>query len=85
MVKHKIIKCDVRDCYDEATRWIETKELSGDFDMKGKHTFYICEEHQTTLSPEDDVIKFLNPETGRIRTVEVAVYSCDENCQVCND
>ena len=82
--KHKAIKCNVKGCKAEAVRWFATKELSGDFDMKHKDTFYLCDNHQSQLSPEDDTIQFLNPETGKIRYIELAVYSCDEDCKTCN-
>ncbi len=85
MTKHIKIKCDVKGCKEEAVRWISTDELSGDFDMKGKRTFYLCDEHKDKLSPEDDYINFLNPETGKIRSIEMGIYSCSEDCRVCND
>ncbi len=83
-VKHNAIKCEVKGCKDEATRWFSTDELSGDFDMKLHDTFYLCDYHAGIMSAEDDAIPFLNPETGKLRFVELAVYSCNENCGVCN-
>lgn len=83
-MKHKSIKCNIKGCKEEATRWFGTNTLSGDFNMKGVHTFYLCDNHNGYLSPEDDCIKFLNPETGKIRTIETAVYSCSEDCKNCN-
>lgn len=83
--KHIAFNCNVKGCKQEAEYWIDTKDLSGDFDLKN-HTFYLCLEHATSLSMADECeyISFLNPETGKIREVEVAVYSCSENCKVCN-
>lgn len=68
----------------EANRWIETKNLSGDFDVKSD-TFYFCPIHAFALSRMDDTIVFLNPETGIIREIELAVYSCSDACEVCNE
>lgn len=85
-MKHKKIKCNVRGCKEESKYWINTDKLSGDFDMKARRTFYLCENHATDLSQgeEMDYIKFLNPETGRIREIELGVYSCNDECGVCN-
>jgi len=86
-VKHKAVKCNVRGCKIEASYWIDTAQLSGDFDMKSKHTFYLCTDDAEKLSNggEFESYNYLNPETGRVRNIEIGVYSCDENCLQCND
>jgi len=84
--KHQPLRCDVKACIQEATRWIDTEDLSGDFDIKDPfHTFYLCEHHAAEISPDDDVIRFLNPETGKLRTIELAVYACNDDCEVCSN
>lgn len=83
-IKHKIIKCNIKACKEHATRWMDTALMSGDFDCSHRSTFYLCEHHASTLSPEDDIYTYLNPETGKIRQIELAVYSCDDNCPICN-
>lgn len=83
-MKHKSVKCNIKGCKEEAIRWFPTAEISGDFDMKLKHTFYLCDTHKEMLSPEDDTVKFLNPETGKLREIELGVYSCSEQCIECN-
>ncbi len=84
-IKHKVIKCNVKGCKQEATRWFDTAQVSGDFDMKFKDTFYLCLEHAEKISMGDDTYAyFLNPETGKMRQIELAVYSCSEQCDVCN-
>jgi hypothetical protein len=84
-LKHKVVRCDVRGCKDEAKYWIPTDKLSGDFDVKSE-TFYLCDNHNYLLESQEQegYICFLNPETGRIREIEVGVYSCHEECGVCN-
>ena len=83
--KHKAVKCSVRGCKEEAGFWIPTRELSGDFDIK-KETFFLCDEHAEELSylGEYEEIRFLNPETGKIRSIELGVYSCSDGCRICN-
>lgn len=83
-MEHKAINCDITNCKNEAVRWFDTKNISGEFDMKAKDTFYLCEGHSEELSPEDEYITFLNPETGTIKKIELAVYSCSEECSDCN-
>ena len=84
MTRHKSIKCQIKGCKQNATRWFETKKLSGDFDMKSHDTFYLCTEHASQLSPTDEVVLFLNPETGKLRQIELAIYECQPDCSVCN-
>ncbi len=86
MEKHIAKKCNVRGCKEEAGYWIPTAKLSGDFDMKARHTFYLCSDHVAKLSEGDEIeeIHFLNPETGRIRSIEIGIYACSESCRECN-
>ncbi len=81
---HQHVKCNIRGCKEEASRWFDTAELSGDFDMKARDTFYLCDDHAERIAPDDEAIEFLNPETGRLRRIELAVYACSETCPDCN-
>ena len=86
MVKHKAVKCNVKGCREEAKYWIPTDELSGDFDMKARDTFYLCDMHAGFLSRDEyGYAYFLNPETGRLREIEIGIYSCSKDCQECNN
>lgn len=76
--------CDVKHCTNEASRWIDTAPLSGDFDVK-MHTFFLCLDHTLKLSLEDSMYSYLNPETHVIRELEIASYCCNDACDVCND
>lgn len=82
--KHYGIQCNIKGCKEEATKWFSTDELSGDFDMKLKDTFYLCSDHNGMLSEEGDNIMFLNPETGKLRFIELGEYACSETCKICN-
>jgi len=88
MEKHISKKCDVRGCKESARFWIPTEKLSGDFDLKGAktHTFFLCSEHCEMFSylGEHEEYVYLNPETGRVRRIEIGVYACRENCPECN-
>lgn len=83
--KHKDIRCSVRGCKEPSRYWLPTDKLSGDFDLK-THTFFLCSEHCEKLSylGEFEFYSYLNPETGRIREIEIGVYACSENCRECN-
>ena len=86
MIKHISKKCSVRGCKEHAKYWIPTEKLSGDFDLKGEHTFFLCSDHCEKFSylGEMEMFNYLNPETGRIREIEIGVYSCREDCPECN-
>ena len=64
MDKHTPVHCTIRGCQDEATRrfeWASAKD----------GTFYLCSDHQTVLSPEDDMVHVLKPDTGELQTLEL--------------
>lgn len=75
----------MRGCKEEARYWIPTELMSGDFDIK-RETFYICENHNDELADGEEgaYYRYLNPETGRIREIEIGVYSCNDECAICN-
>lgn len=83
-MKHIAKKCNVRGCKNEADSWICTDKLSGDFDVSHRSTFYLCEDCREELGENDGFISFLNPETGKIRQIEVGIYCCSNDCLVCN-
>lgn len=75
MAKHTPEYCNVRDCKEEAEKWIG-------IDIK---TFYLCAGHCEVLQDEaGDFIQILNPISGRITEHEIAEYSCNEECEECN-
>ena len=74
-MKHKIKRCNIRKCKDEATRWI------GNWPTIGK-TFYFCSEHAERVSPDDSEVHLLSG--NHLITYELAVYSCSEKCEACN-
>jgi len=78
MLNHYPQYCELRNCTSEATNWIEC-EVSED------KTFYLCQEHAETLGGEDGVYAELDPLNNTIKFIEIAVYSCSEQCEVCND
>lgn len=83
-LRHKAKRCNVRGCRDEARYWLSTDEMSGDFDVQGD-TFYICDNHIDDIADEECAYyRYLNPETGRIREIEIGVYSCNDECATCN-
>jgi hypothetical protein len=69
MDEHTPMYCNVKGCKDEATRWFEWPTAKDE-------TFYLCSHHQTVMSPEDDVVQILNPDTGELQTLELAGYAC---------
>lgn len=66
-------------CKQEATRWLKV-------DCTPNHTFYLCADHADIMSggTDSDVI-FFNPATSSYSIEELAVYSCADDCGVCNE
>lgn len=75
--EHQEAFCSVSGCKEFATRWIDTDGLPFFED-----TFYLCPEHAEQLSADDSEAYLLTPE-GQILKKEVAVYSCHDDCPVC--
>lgn len=75
--------CMIDGCKEEATRWYDTTGTP--FQGVPHNTFYLCGDHASEMSPEDDVVQILDMETGAEKEVELAVYSCSEECKVCNE
>lgn len=70
-MKHIPQKCSKPGCKEEATRWYE----------EGNKTIYVCLEHEDINEAEET--GFIKNGLGQ--TVELAVYSCSDKCQICND
>jgi hypothetical protein len=81
--KHFPAYCDIEGCGEEASRWIDVSGIEKATDIKD-NTFYLCPEHAEILSPEDSMVHILNLDTKSITTLELAVYSCSDDCEVCN-
>ena len=71
MSTHLPAPCSVKDCSNEAEAWIAN--------IGGRDTFYLCDEHL----PECEIHLVINDD-GTITNHEVAIYSCAEDCAVCN-
>lgn len=59
-------------CLEESTRWYE----------EGDETIHVCTEHDDVSEAEergDGMIK-----NGRGEMMELGVYSCSEECLICN-
>lgn len=69
--EHVAKPCQFKDCNEDATRWIEDPNYPDD-------TFYFCMEHTETHNDEDEC----KNSAGEV--VEVAAYSCSDNCLTCN-
>lgn len=68
-IEHIPKYCQIKNCTNEAGRWIEDEAWPD-------NTFYFCLEH----AEEDE--DFMSDTAGQF--VEVAVYSCSEQCAECN-
>jgi hypothetical protein len=82
--QHEATYCNIKGCKDEATRWLDVAGIPG---LKmPDDTFYLCEQHQSALSPEDEVVRFPVVKHGEmhIEDIELAVYSCSDTCGFCN-
>jgi hypothetical protein len=81
--EHVPAYCNIAGCQEEACRWIDTSGLPA-FTRLEDETFYLCPQHAEMLSPEDSMMNVLNLDTRSIATVELAIYSCSEDCRLCN-
>lgn len=75
MTQHQIKHCGIDKCSTEASSWIEDKNSKDD-------TFYLCPMHAYSLDNNDGV--YAKIEDNKINLTEIAVYSCSEDCEVCN-
>lgn len=75
--KHIAKPCMIAGCKQEAERWIECAGVEGG-------TFYLCLDHALEISPNDDVIKWIDVGERIIEEEELGVYACSETCEVCN-
>lgn len=68
--------CNIKDCKEEARYFL------GDLYL---YTFYLCQEHAEILTGEElESYNFVSPQ-GEIINKELAIYSCSEDCRVCNE
>lgn len=76
MLNHNPAYCNITDCKAEADSWIE--EPTAD-----NQTFYLCQEHREQIEDEDGFYNIIDTENKSIVGVEIAIYQCNENCEVC--
>jgi hypothetical protein len=84
---HNSAFCNVKGCEEEATKWFEiTPAMAKSFNGTNlTDTFYLCPDHYDQLVDDNEEINLLNPATGEIFAgIEIAEYSCAEDCDVCN-
>lgn len=82
MARHITVRCSVRGCHFDADRWFDARLLFG----RGyrEQTFYLCDPHAQIVAPDDEAVHWLDPESGYVRSVELAVYACADDCEECN-
>lgn len=74
--------CSLRGCGLEASRWFEPGLLFGRDDPRD--TFYLCDDHAELAAHDDEAVYWIDPDSGFLRCVELAVYACDDRCSDCN-
>jgi hypothetical protein len=82
MTRHIDQVCDIKDCRNNAEYWIDSNVLGISM---SQDTFYLCDDHMTTLSEDGETIKQINPETLDVDEIEIASYACSDTCDVCNN
>lgn len=82
--EHEDAYCSISQCQEYATRFIcSKKEDAPVLGIKPHETFYLCDEHAEMLSPEDDHVVFIHPNTRELIQRELGVYACADTCEVC--
>ncbi len=82
MATHIPVRCSIAGCSQHAGRWFDCFELWGiGYPLR---TFYLCDGHAQEVAHDDTDVHWLNPLTRIVRTVELAIYSCSEECRTCN-
>jgi hypothetical protein len=79
MKGHIAKDCDVKDCRQEATFWIELPHYA-------RQTFYLCIDHQYELNGHDENEGYyvrLGIGTGEITKHEIGKYACHPECEAC--
>lgn len=84
-MEHMPKPCDISGCQNEAEYWIDTdngfvEQLLASTTNTG--TFYLCGDHESEIA-EDGIYTHLRIDTGEIFKVEIAVYQCHPECNVC--
>lgn len=71
--------CNVKDsgvvCKQEASHWVGVEP----------DTFYICSDHIATMTNDNFEVPLVDTSSHEVDYLEVAGYSCDAKCDVCND
>lgn len=91
--EHKDEFCNIKGCKEIAEFWFDITNLplelrpemplAQDWD-----TFYLCDQHAQYLTGDDhpyEYVHIFNPFDKSIIEMELAVYSCSENCRTCNN
>lgn len=77
---HEQKDCMIRDCKNEASKWIANIE---EYD-----TFYLCSDHAAEIANEDyEYVELAETiRAGEMVVVhnEIAEYSCHPDCEDCN-
>jgi hypothetical protein len=77
--------CMVSGCAREADYWIDTSDGFTETllaTVDAPETFYMCVDHMATVANGN--YSHIRIDTGEITEVEIAGYSCDQECEVCN-
>jgi len=73
---HIPVRCNIDECPQEASFFMCDYDYSNDF--------HLCSDHAEKLINEDGYYCHLDPETMTIEEIETGVYSCSEECPICN-
>ena len=90
MTEHIPKQCMVSFCKAEATYWIETSKgfCESLLTPPPPETFYLCIDHQYELNGNDENdggYVHLRVDTGELYWIEIGVYACSPDCDVCRD
>jgi hypothetical protein len=87
-MEHVPAYCSISHCQDEASYWIDTSNGFTEAllpSLTVPETFYLCSNHMTLIvNDEDGNYHHLRIDTGEVEVVEIAGYSCHEECEVCH-
>lgn len=74
-MKHTPAVCSVKGCKEEAQYFFAKESMPFG-------TFYLCDEHNQFLAPEDSYYHHI-ADDGSLVSDEIGVYQCNENCEEC--
>ena len=80
----------VSECDTEATYWIDATKgfCESLLDSSSPSTFYLCIDHQYELNGKDEQeggYVHLRVDTGELDWIEIGVYACSPDCDICRD